>query len=331
MDTVESAAEPAVRNGSNPALDAYVFAIGAIAHYAPDLEPELTEPHRRYLRELADRSACGGEAYLDESRATLRGLLRDYRDKASQYLNVLREDLSAAALALAEILESLGSNDGEKGDQLREAMRILLEPPGDDCETIRENVYTAAKTVEACIAAVRKQHQLAVSQFMIEIRMLHKRIDALESAASVDMLTRLFPRQELETRIREGRGMCRLLLVLANGVLNTVADYGNAVAEELIGALIRRMRNALPPGTVVARWNSQAFVAMLDVDAIEAKRLAERITANLSGPYACMKDGRAVHPPVDPQVLLLEQNCSGADDTLQRVEEFFAREEGARS
>ena len=51
---------------------------------------------------------AGGTRELEESRATLRGLLRDYRDKTSHYLNILRGDLNAAALALEEILDSLG-------------------------------------------------------------------------------------------------------------------------------------------------------------------------------------------------------------------------------
>jgi hypothetical protein len=125
-------------------------------------------------------------------------------------LNILREDLNSAALALAEILDSLGDTDGGQGDALRKALRTLRQPPGEDCDSIRDTVFAAAKTVENCLAAVRKRHQLSVSQLMIEIRMLHKRIDALESGASLDMLTHLLSRTGMEQRIREGRlaGCC---------------------------------------------------------------------------------------------------------------------------
>src|SRR5579863_9944809 len=125
------------RDSSNLALDCYVAAIRNIAHYAAELEPELTEPHRKYLRELAERVAGESPGELQESRATLRALLRDYRDKTSQYLELLREDLNSAAAALAEILESLSDTDGDPGDQLREALRSLRQPPGEDCDSIR--------------------------------------------------------------------------------------------------------------------------------------------------------------------------------------------------
>ena len=78
------------------------------------------------------------------------------------------------------------------------------EPPGEDCDSIRDTVFAAAKTVENCLASVRKRHQLSVSQLMIEIRMLRKRIDRMESGASVVMLTLLVPRKGMEQRIREG-------------------------------------------------------------------------------------------------------------------------------
>ena len=108
IDTSSSLTELELRDdSSSPALDCYVSAIRNVAHYAADLEPELTGPYRKYLEELA-RGVAGGSRELDESRATLRALLRDYRDKTSQYLNILREDLNGAALALAEILDSLG-------------------------------------------------------------------------------------------------------------------------------------------------------------------------------------------------------------------------------
>jgi GGDEF domain-containing protein len=324
IDTSSALTEPELRHDSSSlALDCYVSAIRNIAHYAADLEPELTAPYRKYLEELAVSVACGA-CEIEESRGSLRALLREYRDKTSQYLNILREDLNAAALALAEILDSLGDTDGEQGDQIREALRTLREPPGEDCDSIRDTVSVAAKTVENCLAAVRKRHQLSVSQLMIEIRMLHKRIDALESAAAVDMLTHLFPRQEMEQRIREGEAPCRLLLIRAAGIVNAAAEFGCAVAEELTGAVIRRLRNALPSATVIARWNGHGFAALLDLNVPEAEQLAVRMAASLSGQYACVKDGKAVHPPIQPEVRLLESAAEGAEEALRQAEEFLA-------
>lgn len=304
-------------------LDCYIAAIRAIGHYAADLEPELTDPYRRYLYQLAENVAGGGSAALGESRATLRALLRDYRDKSSQYLNVLREDLSSSAAALAEILESLQDTDGDQGDALREALRVLREPPGEDAGEIREAVQECAKTIENCLAAVRKRHQLSVSQLMIEIRMLHKRIDALESAASLDMLTHLFSRQDLEQRLRDSGGRSRMLLVRTGGILQAAFEFGRAVAEELTGAVIRRLRNTLPPATAMARWCGEGFVVSLEIDCEAADSLAESVAANLAGAYVCVHEGKAVRPEIQARVSLIEASPGQADDALRSIEEFF--------
>jgi GGDEF domain-containing protein len=309
-------------DSSRLALDCYISAIRNIAHYAADLEPELTGPYRKYLEKLAERLDCGACGFED-SRATLRALLRDYRDKTSEYLNILREDLNSAALALAEILECLGDTDGDLGDELREALRILREPSGEDCDSIRDTVFAAAKTVENCLTAVRKRHQLSVSQLMIEIRMLHKRIDALERGASVDMLTHLFPRKEMEQRIRKGQPPCQLLLIRASGIVAAASQFGCAVAEELTDAVIRRLRNVLPAAAIVARWSGQGFVALLEVDAAEAAQLAVRVEVCLDGQYACVMDGKAVHPPIQPLVRLLDP-AAGAEEGLLQAAEFLA-------
>ena len=81
-------------------LDCYVLAIKNIAHYAVELDEELTGPHRKYLETLATEVATGTSEAVSDSRATLRGLLRDYRDKASQYLANLRDELAGTARAL---------------------------------------------------------------------------------------------------------------------------------------------------------------------------------------------------------------------------------------
>src|ERR1035438_1960781 len=60
-------------------LDCYVLAIKNIAHYAVELDEEITRTHRQYLDALATEVATGTSEALSDSRATLRGLLREYR------------------------------------------------------------------------------------------------------------------------------------------------------------------------------------------------------------------------------------------------------------
>src|ERR1019366_8317820 len=115
-----------------------------------------------------------------DSRATLRGLLRDYRDKAGGYLASLRDELAGTAHTREEILDFLGQADGDHEKSLQAALgklRQVAATPG--YAALGTVISSAADCIEHSLEEVKKQHQLTTSQFLVEIRMLHKRIDAI--------------------------------------------------------------------------------------------------------------------------------------------------------
>src|SRR6185312_16096149 len=151
------------------------------ANYAMDLDEELTANYRKYLRALADEVATGQKDVLLESRSTLRNILRDYRDKGALYLTTLRDELAGTARALEEILDSLSQSDGDHEARLRATVQQLRQVAGGpESAKLGDTLRGASTSIEQSVEQMRKQHQVTVSQFQIEIRMLHKRIDTLE-------------------------------------------------------------------------------------------------------------------------------------------------------
>jgi GGDEF domain-containing protein/ElaB/YqjD/DUF883 family membrane-anchored ribosome-binding protein len=307
-------------------MDCYVLAIRNAAHYAVELDEELTGPHRKHLENLATEVAAGAPEALAESRATLRGVLRDYRDKAAGYLGNLRDELANTARTLEEILDSLGQADGDHEKNLRAALgklRQVAAAPGN--AALGTVVSTAADSIETSLEQVRKHHQLTTSQFLVEIRMLHKRIDALEAAASIDDVTRFASREELAERIRSSPpGQFCLLLASARGLVRAEVQFGKSVGDELSGALAKRLRNSLPVSTIIGRWGPEEFVAILVAGTSEAMTSAKWITEHLSGAYACLKDGKTVRPAVQLTVGVVDTAANDAPERiLERVGAFL--------
>jgi GGDEF domain-containing protein len=117
--------------------------------------------------------------------------------------------------------------------------------------------------------------------------MLHKRIDTLENAASIDKLTQLFSREEMEARIRSlDSTTMSILLLKAGGLGAAEAQFGADVSEQLAGAFAKRLRHIMPPTAVIGRWSEEVFMAMLQAEKLEASTLAKRISENLAGSYA---------------------------------------------
>ncbi|HEY1338552.1 MAG TPA: GGDEF domain-containing protein [Bryobacteraceae bacterium] len=310
------------------AVDCYLTAIRNLSQYAIELDDEITGAYKKYLATLWEDTAPGTIEALDESRATLRGLLRDYRDKASQYLGALRSELSAAAYSLQEILDGLSQSDGDHDARLRAALQRLRAITGlTDPAAIHAAVLAASNSIEESLEQIRKQHQLTVSQFLVEIRMLHKRIDALERAASLDSLTKLITRAEFESRLRAlPDTRLAVLLVRVQGFVEAEEEFGVEVAAELAAAFTRRMRNSLPANAQIARWGEQEFVAAIpNLGMGDALANAKWISDHLSGAYACLRAGRTVRPNVSLHVDVMEAPGREMDRIVERAEKYFGK------
>jgi len=184
-------------------LECYLSALKNVSHYALELDEEVTRQFRKHISGLVEQIFLGKVDLLAESRATLRGLLRDFRDRNSGCVANLRDEWAGTARALDEILDTLARTDGDSETRMRAALgKLRSAVASDPSSTLRAVVSASAAAIEQSIEQMRKQHQLTVSQLITEIRVLHKRIDVLESAACPDLLTRLANRNEMTERIR---------------------------------------------------------------------------------------------------------------------------------
>ncbi len=305
------------------ALDCYVNAIRNASHYAIELDPQITAPHREYLRDLADRVAQGEAEVLTESRATLRGLLRDYRDKAAEYVAKIRDELTGTARALQEITEAMTQSDDDHEARVRSALLQLRALARSTENGLRDSLAGTANTIEQSLEQIRKQNQITLSQFLTEIRMLHQRIDALEAAASIDDLTKLFNRAEMEDRIRSHSGGYCLLLIKAGGLRIAAVSFSREVSSELTGAFTKRLRNSLPEQCIIGRWAEEDFVAILPKSKSDTINHGKFIAENLGGSYACLHKGKTVRPLLKLRVGVVDSNGDKPERVLERIAEFL--------
>lgn len=306
-------------------LDCYVTAIQNAAQYAVELDDPITEPYRKYLKELAGGLSASTPEILSESRSSLRALFRDYRDKASEYLSHLREELATAANALQEILSSFNRSEGDHETRLKQAVKTLQKISGSsDIEIIRSALVGATTSIEESLEELRKQHQLTVSQFLVEIRTLHKRIDTLERAAALDALTKLFSRTEMEKRIRGAQDGASLLAVSASGIRRAETDFSPETAKELAAAFTKRLRNSLTATAALGRWGEEEFIAIGPHQKAEALMAAKWITEHLSGVYACLHVGKTVRPTIKVDVMVVDREPEGdGESALTQVHDYF--------
>jgi GGDEF domain-containing protein len=223
-------------------------------------------------------------------------------------------------------LDSFAQTDSDYEVQLRTGLGRLRQISGLLEESAaRATILAAADGIEHSIEQIRQQHRLTVSQFLVEIRMLHRRIDLLETAASLDDLTKLFKRDEIERQLRSASAekLC-LLLVRASGFREAERQFNHEVATTLAAAFGKRLRNSLPPGAIIGRWSEEGFIALLSVEKPEAMATAKRVAEHLSGDYACLQWGKTVHPALHVGVAVVDnQPGDPPERTLKRIKEFL--------
>jgi GGDEF domain-containing protein len=306
------------------AVDCYRETLDNVAHYAVEVDESTTAHYRRNVEAVA--LGLSFES-LRSAASTVRALLRDYQSKAADYLKDIRDQLTSTARALEAVMESLAQTDGDSETRLRAALGGLREAAQHPAAApIRDRLLAAVDAVGRSVEEMRRQHQAHAAQFVTEIRMLHHRIGQLESTATIDSVTQLLTRAEIEKRIRSlSPGNVHLLLLITSGIRLTEVCHNGGVAAELAGAFVRRLRNILPPNVAIGRWSTEEFVAILDAPELDVPKLARTIGEQLSGTYTCLLDGKVVRPELEVRVAVAEPAEGGPERLLALVRDYMTK------
>jgi diguanylate cyclase (GGDEF)-like protein len=310
------------------ALDNYRLAVQCAADYAIELDDEITGPYRRRLRELTARiTDCDSEAELEETRTLYREEMRGYRDRATAFLSRLKGELATQAGNLQRIFDSLATGDGDHEVRLNRTLKMLREMAAQPlARSLKDQLLDAATDLAQSLDELKQSHQLTVSQFLVEIQMLHGRIQALETAATLDDMTRLANRQDLQARItlaiEEGAPFFLLLLRLKN--LASIRYQFGDIEGTLLAALAKRLRNCIKPSDIAARWTDDRFAVLMGGDKTESLATGKRLGEHVGGTYVFSHEGRLIRPAVQLNLGAVDYNPGeSAEKLLARVEALF--------
>jgi len=302
-------------------LDCYTSAVRDMEQYAVEINDQITPPHKQHLAALtADLTAWPGVEAMANIRSLLRNELRDYRDRAATVLNGLRCDLVEKAEALQTIVEAMASADGDHEERLQTSLlelRKLAASPA--AAPVKTALVEASGQIEASIEEIKTLNGLTISQFMVEIRTLHKRIDSLETAGRKDVLTGLAARTDMERLISaevDGRKGFSLLLLRICNLPMIQRQYGLGIRTDVVSAFAKRLHGGLPPEANVGRWSEDRFMVMLAVEKSQAMSLAKRLTQHVSGIYVCMENGKPQRPDLVVNVSVIDHMGGGVYESL---------------
>jgi diguanylate cyclase (GGDEF)-like protein len=249
----------------------------------------VNEAWRRFGREngLDDPAACIGESYLAVCRAAAAEL-----PEAAAMLAGLEQILSGQGAAF----ELEYPCHGPVRRWFRAHVNSVRTPFTNGAVVMHLDVTDRYLAEEKARLTARAFRQLSKSALLAEKDYKHR----LDHATTHDALTGLTNRAALESFGREAiasaagwLGVCALMLIDIDGFRSVNELLGHARADAFLQEVARRLREAAPPGDLVARLGADEFAVMLVglPDAAAAQAHATGMCARLRAPLDCEAGG----------------------------------------
>jgi GGDEF domain-containing protein len=278
------------------ACGAYVHALSSTRQYAVDFDSAelvLFQTHLDSLVELAKRASSREE--WESVQASLRGELREYRDKSIERIGKLRSDIQAAAEAMNAFATSVSAAGEDHQKEIDESVKQLRR--AQICENlaeIRSIVAAATHAITESVTRMQNAHQLVVAQLRDELRLLHQQVENERRAALLDRATGVWNRQTLDSKLSELLALDEpfsILLVRLRNLKRLEELHSQTMVQSALKALLKRLAAMLSDDVVIGRWTEEHFMAILPLDASSAIGLQREASKRLTGTYTVQENG----------------------------------------
>lgn len=309
-------------------LDCYLSAIQAMAKYPVDFDTGVTESFRNDLSSLSSGLRQAAEpSNLLASRRALQDELKDYQDKATAFLNGLREELSDKAHALDLIVDNLMNADLGREVRLRESLAALRKlSKSSEGTAMGPTLLEISEQLERSIEHMKQQMKLTIGQLRVEIKMLHQQVESLQKNADSAESGHLDGRLEMEARISEQTRLQRAFSLLSLKIRNLPQierQFGAQARADAVSRLAGEVAKILPADARIGRWNEDQFIAVLEIERSQAVALTKRIVQRMAEEPRNDEGRTSRRPPVQLSTAVLVSSPGDTYETLIRKIDYF--------
>ncbi len=276
------------------ALECYGLALTSTEQNVIEVDHQQATQFRGELQALINQlGGAKSPDQLQNIQDLFREELREYRDSTHELLRRLRKEMDAAVGALEEFAGNASARGDDHEKQLKQALMTLDTAAATDrMEAMKAAIRSASADILSSFEQMQAKNQFAIAQLKDEIRLLHQKIQAGRRPAALNAET--WNRQDVDHRIdqmlRQNTSFCLVLIVLRN--LKMLAGrYSGGVVEEALESLQVRLRDALGGESMLGRWTSNQFVAILNASPSSAMAISRDAAQKLTEPYSFKHDG----------------------------------------
>ena len=275
---------------SRSAVGAYRATLTAMARAGAQAMPHLGSgllERMGILQENLSGNVTPGELASVQQGVELQ--LGQWGDSAAQYSKDSAREVREMMIAVAATAEALGERDQRYSNQfsgLTTKLHSIAEL--EDLSSIRRSVVQSATELKTAIEKMAEEGEQSISQMRAEVMHYRARLEQSEKRESVDLLTGLANRREIEAQIEERiswrRGFCLAILDL-NGFKRINDVHGHVAGDDLLKQFAGEMKALFRPTDLVGRWGGDEFVVVVDDDLKGAQIRLDRVRQWAFGEY----------------------------------------------
>jgi len=271
-------------------LRVYRAALGLIGDVATRAFPASGDAFRQSLGALQQRLTEDPTPELvDETGRNLELQLNAWGDQAATFYKEKTTELKEILAIVAKASSEIAERDDRYAQQfttlterLREASRLT------DLSTIRETLSKSVTELSTCVTGMKQASQESLGQLRARLSTYQQRLFEAERLASMDPVTGLSNRRQLETTlaqwIQEERKFSVLYLDL-NGFKYVNDTHGHVAGDDLLRQFAKELRAVFRPADEVGRWGGDEFLVIVAGELREAQAFATRIEKWVNGQY----------------------------------------------
>lgn len=225
-----------------------------MAEYPVEFNSSDAATFQRHIEALRARlaDACeSGDCHVIHS--SFRGEMRDFRDKANDWLANIRSELKSAADAMQALTVKVAENGNGHEERLKTDLHKLTAViEYEDLSRIRNTVRHVANSIEKSYEQMRDANNLMIAQLRDEIQALHREMDNSRRSLFQDRASGAWNRQKIEFRLEEllERGDAFVVVVVwISNLKRLEASIPTTMINGAMKAMVQRAIAAVGDGT----------------------------------------------------------------------------------
>jgi diguanylate cyclase len=308
-------------------VSAYKAALVAVGKAGALAMPHLGDGLVQKLNVLQQELSVSAKP--DEIEQMQQGVEREltqWGESAAQYSREKAKEIKEIMVAVAATAAAVGERDQRYTSHFSGlTTRLHSIAKLEDLSSIRHSVMESATELKTVVAKMAEEGEQSISRLRAEVANYRVRLEESEKRESVDPLTGLANRREIEAQVEERmswkRTFCFAMLDL-NGFKRINDMYGHVAGDDLLKQFAAELKAQFRSTDIVGRWGGDEFVILVDSGIEEAQVSLDRVRKWAFGDYKISGGKDIVHAAVRASIGLAEWNGK------EKAVELLARADG---